>query len=134
MWKTSTKETLDRHLSAEAVDACMRYFDLIKTVDELAAGRQNIPDVVAATADFISGYRGNKFYANHRALLKPIADYGYLFWAEALVASRTANTDNARTVMAMTRRQFHEFAMACASIEGKNGMDLRSELILSQVL
>ena len=134
MWKDKTRATLNRYLSPDASDLCMRYFELVKSIDELAAGRQQIPDVVAATADFIGDYHGSAFYAKHYDTLYPMAKLGYRSWAEALEYSKGAKTNAEQIIMAMARRTFHEFAIACAQVDGRNAVALRGELISSEIL
>lgn len=134
MWKLPVEAILNKYLSAEAVDLCLRYFSAIKIFDEAVAGRAELPEVPTATADFLTGFIGNKFFAQHRSDLAPIAVLGYKSWAESVSRALIVKTDDERAAAAMARRTFHEFACACATVSGGNTLQLRQELLSCSVL
>lgn len=134
MWKRPVEDILIKYLPTEAVALCLRYFSAIKVFDEAVAGRAELPEVPTATADFLTGFVGNKFFAQYRADLAPIAVLGYKSWAESVSRALVVRTDDERAAAAMARRTFHEFACVCATVSGGNTIQLRQELLSCSVL
>lgn len=134
MWKDQTKSVLSRHLSAGAVDLCMRYFAVVKSFDEVAQGREQLPVIAAAFSDMLTGFVGNEFYAAHHSRLGNAMVLGVKSWSDAVVVAQSAVTDEDKVRVVMGRRAFHDVATTCAMIEGKDTSLIRAELVNLQVL
>jgi len=134
MWKRPVEDILNKYLPPEAVSLCIRYFATVKVFDEAVAGRAELPEVPAATSDFITGFIGNKFFAQHRGDLFPVAVLGYKSWAESVSRALSVKTDDERAAAAMARRTFHEFACTCVVLNGGNSLELRQELLTCGML
>ena len=134
MWKEPTQAILSRHLSVDAANLCLRYFEALKSVDEVGQGRGALPDIVRGFSDLLTGYVGNKFYAEHRGALTPVMVLGIKSWLDAVDAAKNAATDDDKVRVVMGRRAFHELACACAMIEGKDTSTIRADLVSSMVL
>lgn len=134
MWKRPVEDILNKYLPPEAVSLCVRYFSAIKIFDEAVAGRAELSEVPTATADFLTGFVGNEFFAKHRGGLAPVALLGYKSWAESVSRALVVKTDEDRAAAAMARRAFHEFACSCVVANGGSTLQLRQELLSCGVL
>ena len=134
MWKDQTKPILARHLSAGAVDLCMRYFEVVKSFDEVGQGREQLPVIAKAFSDMLTGFVGNEFYAANQNRLGTVMVLGVKSWSDAVAAAQTATTDDDKVRVVMGRRAFHDVATTCAMIEGKDTSLIRAELVNLQVL
>ena len=134
MWKEPTNSLLAQFLSPSAVDLCIRYFAVIKTIDEVAAGRQAMPEIATAFADYATGFVGNEFFQKHRTDLVPVMALGIKSWADAIQAAASVVTDDDKVKVVLGRRAFHDVAVTCGMLTGVDTASFRAALSASEVL
>lgn len=136
--KQSVKVILERHLSGDAPDLCMRYFEVVKSVDGVGQGVYLPPDIMLAFVDMVTGFTGNQFYEKNAHRVYPAMVHGVKSWNDAIqflkAKPREQMSDDDKLRFHHSRMQFHEVACICASIQGKDTSLLRSELFKSEVL
>jgi len=130
--KQAVRNVVNTYLKEDAPDLCMRYFESIKCFDSVAQGESSLPDIANAFSDLLMAFPSNKFMREHQAHLSAMAMQGFVSWAGAINGLKNKDMNNlddqAKMQFYMARRQFHEFACTCSSIQGGDTEKLRTEL------
>jgi hypothetical protein len=127
--KQAVRTILERHLNGDSADLCMRYFEVVKSVDAVAQGDAHLWTIPKAYTDILTGFIGNKFFEQHKSYLIPSMVHGLVAWVDGVGQLKdTGLSEEAQVAAHMSRRQFHEVACMCATLLGRDASPIRKEL------
>jgi hypothetical protein len=127
-WRTEISKSLENEMGPEALDLTLRIFALFRGIDDTIGGDKFA--ILVATRDLLTGYVGNKVYAEHKARLYPSIVNEYARYSDSATRDQSSIPSPEEALLVYTGlNSFKEIAAIIADLTGGNANRVRRYLV-----